>query len=70
MSGPLAGIDDMLSEEVWPVSSLRQGDEELGNIRLSSTDSKSKEPSPPSRNNRYGNGIKTRLAKLFNKGNF
>ena len=28
-----------------------------------------KDSSPPSRNNRYGNGIKTRLAKLFNKGN-
>ena len=27
------------------------------------------ESSPPSRNNRYGNGIKTRLSKLFSKGN-
>ena len=61
---------DMLSEEAWPVSALAQGDKELTNIgRSSSTDKQSKEPSPPSRNNRYGNGIKTRLAKLFNKGN-
>ena len=69
VSGPRAGIDDMLSEEAWLVSALRQGDGELGNIRSSSADKQSKEPSPPSRNNRYGNGIKTRLAKLFNKGN-
>lgn len=27
------------------------------------------ESSPPSRNNRYGSGIKTRLSKLFSKGN-
>ena len=69
VSGPRAGIDDMLSEEAWLVSALRQGDGELGNIRSSSADKQSKEPSPPSRNNRYANGIKTRLAKLFNKGN-
>lgn len=65
-----AGTDDILSEEAWTVSALRQGDGQLGNIgRSSSSDKKSKEPSPPSRNNRYGDGIKTRLAKLFNKGN-
>ena len=69
VSGPRAGTDDMLSEEAWLVSALRQGDGELRNIRSSSADKQSKEPSPPSRNNRYGNGIKTRLAKLFNKGN-
>ena len=67
---PDAGTDDMLSEEARPVSALRQGDGELGNIgRSSSANKQSKEPSPPSRNNRYGNGIKTRLAKLFSKGN-
>lgn len=67
---PRAGADDMLSEEAWPASALRQGDGELGNISRSlSANKQSKEPSPPSRNNRYGNGIKTRLAKLFNKGN-
>ena len=70
VTGPDAGTYDMLSEEARPVSALRQGDGELGNIsRSSSANKKSKEPSPPSRNNRYGNGIKTRLAKLFNKGN-
>ena len=68
VTGPLrAGTDDILSEEV---SALGQEDRELGNIgRSSSANKQSKEPSPPSRNNRYGNGIKTRLAKLFNKGN-
>ena len=67
VTGPLrAGTDDILSE----VSALGQEDGELENIgRSSSANKQSKEPSPPSRNNRYGNGIKTRLAKLFNKGN-
>lgn len=71
VTGPRAGIDDhILSEEAWPVSALGQGYGELGNIgRSSSADKQSKERSPPSRNNRYGNGIKTRLVKLFNKGN-
>lgn len=35
----------------------------------SCADKKVNESSPPSRNNRYGNGIKTRLSKLFSKGN-
>lgn len=70
VTGPRTGTDHMLSEEAWPVSALGQGDGELGNISRSlSANKQSKEPSPPSRNNRYGNGIKTRLAKLFNKGN-
>ncbi|KAJ7380270.1 Kinesin-like protein kif24 [Desmophyllum pertusum] len=44
--------------------------ESLKNVdRLSRAEMQSKEPSPPSRNNRYGSGIKTRLVKLFNKGN-
>ena len=71
VTGPLrAATDDILSEEAWSVSALGQGYGELGNIgRSSSANKQSKEPSPPSINNRYGNGIKTRLAKLFNKGN-
>ena len=71
VTGPLrAATGDILSEEAWPVSALEQGYGELGNIgRSSSANKQSKEPSPPSRNNRYGNGITTRLAKLFNKGN-
>ena len=32
-------------------------------------DKKLNESSPPSRNNRYGDGIKTKLSKLFSKGN-
>ena len=57
-------------EEAWSLSAFGQGYGELGNIgRSSSANKQSKEPSPPSINNRYGNGIKTRLAKLFNKGN-
>ena len=72
VTGPTCrtGTDDILSEDAWPVSALGLGHQELGNIgRSSSADKQSKEPSPPSRNNRYGNGIKTRLAKLFNRGN-
>lgn len=71
VAGPGAGFDNGgLSDEARPVSSLDQGFGELESIsRLSYTEKQSKEPSPPSRNNRYGNGIKTRLAKLFNKGN-
>lgn len=71
VAGPGAGFDNGgLSDEARPVSPLDQGFGELESIsRLSYTEKQSKEPSPPSRNNRYGNGIKTRLAKLFNKGN-
>ena len=72
VTGPTCrtGTDAVLSEEARPVSALELGHQELGNIGISSSaDKQSKEPSPPSRNNRYDNGIKTRLAKLFNKGN-
>ncbi|KAL9986382.1 hypothetical protein ACROYT_G000521 [Oculina patagonica] len=71
VAGPGAGFNNgVLSDEARPISSLDQGFGEIESIsRLSYTDKQLKEPSPPSRNNRYGNGIKTRLAKLFNKGN-
>lgn len=70
LTGPRAATDDMISEGAWPVSTDAQRYGDLGNAgRSSSSDKQLKEPSPPSRNNRYGNGIKTRLAKLFNKGN-
>lgn len=58
------------SDGALPAASLGRGFGELENVdRLSRAEMQSKEPSPPSRNNRYGSGIKTRLAKLFNKGN-
>lgn len=70
VSGSRAGFSNgALPEEARTVSSLGQGGELESISRLSYTDKQLKEPSPPSRNNRYGNGIKTRLAKLFNKGN-
>ena len=70
VSGSRAGFSNgALPEEARKVSSLGQGGELESISRLSHTDKQLKEPSPPSRNNRYGNGIKTRLAKLFNKGN-
>ena len=72
VAGSGVGFNDgALSEEARPITqSLGQGFGEIESISgLSNTDKQSKEASPPSRNNRYGNGIKTRLAKLFNKGN-
>lgn len=70
LTGLRAAADDMISEEAGHISAHAQGYGDLGNIgRSSSSNKQLKEPSPPSRNNRYGNGIKTKLAKLFNKGN-
>lgn len=56
-----SGCHSMLSEVALPGACVEQENED--------TDKPLKDSSPPSRNNRYGNGIKTRLAKLFNKGN-
>lgn len=65
-----SGFNGAVSEGAWPAASPGRGFGELENVdRLSRAEMQSKEPSPPSRNNRYGSGIKTRLAKLFNKGN-
>ena len=68
---PRLGFKNTFSDEAWPsISNFGQGFGEVENTgRSPYVDKQSKEPSPPSRNNRYGNGIKTRLAKLFNKGN-
>ena len=61
---------DNLSEVPKPGYSAGQDVKELeSRDRSPRADKQLNEPSPPLRNNRYGNGIKTRLAKLFNKGN-
>jgi len=65
-----SGFHNMSSEVAQPGSSVRQDFRQLENSDgTSNADKLLKDPSPPSRNNRYGGGIKTRLAKLFNKGN-
>ena len=62
-----SGCHSVLSEGALPGACVEQEKEDID--RTSNTDKPLKDSSPPSFNNRYGNGIKTRLAKLFNKGN-
>ena len=62
-----SGCGSMLSEVALPGACVEQEIEDTD--RTSNADKPLKDSSPPSGNNRYGNGIKTRLAKLFNKGN-
>ena len=62
-----SGCHSVLSEVALPGACVEQENEDTD--RTSNADKPLKDSSPPSLNNRYGNGIKTRLAKLFNKGN-
>ena len=65
-----AACHNMQSHVAQPGSCVEQDFRRIEDTdRMSSADKLLKDSSPPSRNNRYGNGIKTRLAKLFNKGN-
>ncbi|PFX31815.1 kinesin-like protein KIF24 isoform X2 [Stylophora pistillata] len=61
---------DNISEEAWPSPFGRQSSGKVETtVRSFHADVQGKESSPPSRNNRYGSGIKVSPTKLFSRGN-
>lgn len=70
VSASRLGSHNHLPEVVQQGNSTEELFKEHQNTQKPSyADKQLNESSPPSRNNRYGSGIKTRLSKLFSKGN-